>query len=329
MNRLNIIKLKHLSPIHIGTGRESYDISAGELHSDTLSAALAAIGISTGRWKDARSLLDSISISSAFPYWDDIYFLPKPQGRLNAIIDGQQEHEYRKRLKEVHYVDLSLWQQLANGETLRLDSTQVQGQFLVAANKKIGQIRKSQVTQRVCVSRDGSVDAAPFFFDWHYYDSHAGLYCLVDAKDEATMKTIIDLFRLLGESGIGTDKSVGGGKFDVERGEIKLPEPDGADSTMLLSLYIPTKEEFMGLLDDTPRYTLLHRGGYMAGSSIENFRHLRKKAIYALGVGSVFHTTKKLNGKVVDVRPDWNNDAMHPVYRSGKALTIKIKTNVL
>ena len=44
-----IIKLKNLSPLHIGTGKENYDFSATELQSDTLSAALAAIRVQRGK----------------------------------------------------------------------------------------------------------------------------------------------------------------------------------------------------------------------------------------------------------------------------------------
>lgn len=328
MPRLKVIKLCNLSPIHIGTGRESYDVSAGELHSDTLSAALAAVGISTGMCSDAKALLSSLKISSAFPYWNDCFFLPKPQGRLNVVVDGQEEHEYRKRLKAVKYVEASLWQTLAAGKTLHITAHQVKGQFLIPSQREIGEIYQSQVTQRVGVSRDGAIDASPFFFEWHYYDNRAGLYCLLDVDDDK-METITHLFEVLGENGIGTDKSVGGGKFSVAVDHMDIAEPKDADSTMLLSLYIPTEEEHQHLLEGTPRYTLLRRGGYMAGSSVERFRHLRKKTAYAFGVGSTFHTTRELEGKVVDVAPEWDDAEMHPVYRSGKALSIKIKTSGL
>lgn len=328
MPRLNIIKMCNLTPIHIGTGRESYDVSAGELHSDTLSAALTAVGISTGICGDARAFLSSLKISSAFPYWGDRYFLPKPQGRLKVVIDGQEEYAYRKRLKAVRYVESSLWQTMAVGKTLHVADNQVKGHYLVPSDMVIGDICKSQVTQRVGVSRDGAMDSDPFFFEWRYFDSRAGLYCLIDA-DTDMLETITRLFEVLGENGIGTDKSVGGGKFSVSVGNMDIVEPVDADSTMLLSVYIPTEEEHQRLLERTPRYTLLRRGGYMAGSSIERFRHLRKKTVYAFGVGSTFQTTRELEGKIVDVTPEWDDTAMHPVYRSGKALTIKIKTNGL
>jgi len=89
--------------------------------------------------------------------------------------------------------------------------------------------------------------------------------------------------------------------------------------------YSPTEDEFHGLLDGNPRYSLLLRGGYMAGSSIPRFQHLRKKSIYAFSEGSVFFTTKELTGKIADLRPDWDDPKMHPVYRSGLAFSIKIK----
>jgi len=328
MHRLKIIKMCNLSPIHIGTGREDYDTSAGELHSDTLSAALVAMGVQTGILDNVETFMSSFRISSAFPFWRDTYFLPKPLGRLNVVIDNLQEHEYRKRLKKVKYVEASLWQQLANGKTLHIGSEQVSGQFLMSEGVDLGEISKSYVSERVAVSRSGETDASPFFFDWHYYDNNAGLYCLLDA-DDTLMDCIVKLFEVLGENGIGTDKSVGGGKFDVEQSYLEITDAPDANATMLLSLYIPTEQEFEFLFDGTPRYTLLQRGGFMAGSSVEKLKHLRKKTIYAFGVGSTFQTTKNSSGKVADLAPEWNDPEMHPVYRSGKALTVKIKTDSL
>jgi len=43
MSEYKIIKFTQLTPLHVGTGKEDYDSSAGMLQSDTLSAALAAI----------------------------------------------------------------------------------------------------------------------------------------------------------------------------------------------------------------------------------------------------------------------------------------------
>jgi len=324
MPTYSIIKMCHLTPLHIGLGREDLDTSASELHSDTISAALASIGMSSGLVKDAKDFLNSVKISSAFPFWKDTLFLPKPQGRLEMSIRGQEEHMFRKRAKSIKYIDTAMWSDLSSGKALTIDEKQTQGGFLLAPGRQVGTICESQISQRVSVPRDNGEDTSPFFFDWHYYDESAGLYCIVDA-DEETMSLVERLFRLLGEAGIGTDKSIGGGKFDVSSGRIELNEPEDANANLLLSLYVPTEDEFHGLLDGNPRYSLLLRGGYMAGSSIPRFQHLRKKSIYAFSEGSVFFTTKELTGKIADLRPDWDDPKMHPVYRSGLAFSIKIK----
>ncbi|MCM1079533.1 MAG: type III-A CRISPR-associated RAMP protein Csm4 [Bacteroidales bacterium] len=323
---LSIIKMYNLSPLHIGTGRDNYDSSSLELHSDTLSSALAAVGVATGMPLNVEEFLTSFSMSSAFPFYKDIYFLPKPQGLLNVVVEDAEESECRKKLKKVKYIEQNLWKQLLTGGKPCISKSQIQGSFIVPRNKHLEPLFKSQVMQRVTVPRDGSKDAEPFYFEWNYFNKDAGLYCLTDAKGDV-LELMSRLFAQLGENGIGTDKNVGGGKFDVEiaKEPFSFDEPQDARRRMSLSLFIPTEEELNRLLDGSPRYSLLLRGGYMAGSSLEEFRHLRKKMVYAFGEGSVFETTKSLVGKVVNLRPDWNDKNVHPVYRSGRAVTLKIR----
>lgn len=324
MRQFNVIKMCDMSPLHIGDGRDCHDSSSLELHSDTLTAALAAMGIAAGAFSDAREFLSSFRMSSAFPYHKGDYFLPKPQGRICMTADdAEAAHKYRKRLKSIKYVEKTLWDKMLKGESLRLDAIQAIGDVLAPACSGAGSIRMSQVSQRVSAPHDGG-EATPFFFDWLYYAKDAGLYCITDA-DGGQMDLLIKLFGLLGEEGIGTDKSAGGGKFNIKCGTIEIDEPDDADCTMLLSLYIPTEEETGILLAGAPRYSILPRGGYMAGSSVERLRHLRKKGIYMFGEGSVFHTVMALGGKIVDLRPDCDDTEAHPVLRCGMPLTAKAK----
>ena len=65
----------------------------------------------------------------------------------------------------------------------------------------------------------------------------------------------------------------------------------------------------------------------MAGSIEDNFKHLWKESVYAFAEGSLFQTTEVLNGKVLDLSPTWNDKRMHPAYRSGKPLVVKVKMN--
>lgn len=314
--------------MHIGMGRESHDFTNSALHSDALTAALAAMKAQRGEQNSIYEFLQSFRMSSAFPFYKDELFLPTPMGRLNVRIKGKEEHQYRKGLKKVKYASLPIWKRLIKGESLELEEWQLKDGFISnnACQKELI-VSKRQVNERVGVPRSGSDDSEPFFFEWNYYDQQAGLFVMTDATD-IVLQEIIDLFESLGQQGIGTDKSIGGGKFDAAlAGSISFEESKEANAQMLLSLYIPTEEEVGRINLEESSYQLILRGGFIAGSSHEQFKHLRKKSVYMMDVGSVLLTSEPIEGKIVDLRPEWNDESLHSVYRSGKALSVPIKIN--
>lgn len=321
----NVIKLTHLSPTHIGTGKENYDFSDQDLHSDTLSAALAAIRAQTGNDKEICNFLESFRISSAFPFKGNRYFLPRIAGRINVKVKGEDEHLYRKRLKGIRFIELPLWSRLANGETVEVENEQLQRDILVCGTDEFSPVSKSGIVQRVSVPRFGEADAEPFFFEWKFYSPDSGLFCITDAAGD-TLEELVSLFKKLGENGIGTDKNVGGGKFDVEVSTISLEVPEDGDKRALLSLYIPDPKELDNIDLSNSRYSMILRNGYIAGSSDTKFRHLRKKSVYMFNEGSVLQCASDISGKVVDLRPDWNDSSLHSVFRSGRAFSIPIIT---
>lgn len=331
MATYTLVKFKNMAPLHIGTGKENYDFSSSDLHSDTLSAALAATRAQTSDGSDLKSFLESFVVSSAFPFIGNHYFLPKPHGKINVEVIDADEYVVRKKLKKLRFVEARLWNSLIAGKKLVVQSRQLEGAFLLSADfpeKEPMVLSKSQVNQRVVVPREDGKDAEPFFFEWTYFEKNAGLYCLLDAPADKK-KELFQLFERLGENGLGTDRSVGGGKFEVEKMELSIPEVEAADSTLLLSLFIPTEEELRLLNLEHSSYDLLWRGGYMSGSQESDFRHLWKKSVYMFNAGSVFCTTSPLHGKVVDLQPVWNDKRMHPVFRSGKPFVVPIKKIVL
>lgn len=323
MATYTIFKLKNLSPLHIGTGKENYDFSASQWQSDAISAALASVRAMQGKCDDIRGFLNSFVVSSAFPYINDCLFLPKPQGKISVVVQGKEEHEYRKKLKKIKFIESSLWQELISGKTLVVGSNQLQGEYLLPSTETdFAKPMQSQVNQRVSVPRDNN-DAQPFFFDWTYFRNNAGLYFIVEA-DEEKIKELKSLMEMLGETGIGTDKNVGGGKFEVEQANIQISNPANTNASLLLSTYIPTKDELPKLNLINSKYELIRRDGYLAGSSETDFRHLRKKSVYMFNVGSVFSTNEPLKGTIVDLKPDWNDERMHPIYRSGKPFVVPV-----
>lgn len=84
------------------------------------------------------------------------------QGKIKIVVKGKAESEYRKSLKKIHYIESELWQKLSRGETLELETIQqIQGDLLLKKEDGIS-VCKSQVSERVSVSR-ASEDAEPFF----------------------------------------------------------------------------------------------------------------------------------------------------------------------
>jgi len=329
MPTCNIIKLKNLTPLHIGTGKENqYDFASTDLHSDTLSAALASIRAQQGRTDDVSTFLNSFAISSAFPFFQNHYFLPTFQGKISALVNGKKDYEYYKQLKKLRFIALPLWDKIAQGQEITVEENQIKDDFLLEANTDFVKPFQSQVSQRVHVPREDSDSTDPFFFNWTYFHEKAGLYCLTDARNEK-FDELLNLFKMLGESGLGTDRHVGGGNFEVEPATLKLPDISDANYTVLLSLYIPVEDEISILNLKSAKFGLVLRGGYMSGSSEESIRHLRKRSIYMFGVGSLFPTTEPLTGKVVNLTPLWNDKRMHPVFRSGRPFYLPVKINDL
>lgn len=329
MATYTIIKLVNLTPLHIGTGKENYDFSASDLQSDTLSSALAALRCQLGKCKDVELFLESFTLSSAFPFVGNHYFLPKPYGKLKIQVTDSDEYTSRKKIKGLKYIESDIWQILMSGKELSISQSQMQDIYLLSnAPSKDNPFAKpymSQVNQRVSVPREDGQDADPFFFDWKYFNSKSGLYCMTDANG-VLLNEILDLFVLLGETGLGTDKNIGGGKFEVATESITINDVSHPNASMLLSLYIPTKEEISILDLVNSNYEILQRGGYLAGSQETDFRHLRKKSIYMFNVGSVLNTVQPLTGMIVDLKPEWNDERMHSIFRSGKPFTILVNT---
>lgn len=319
-----------MTPLHLGIGRDSYDVAASVMQSDMLSAALASVRALHGKAGSTLAFLSTFALSSAFPYDGKEFFLPRMKGLLPISVRHEEEKDYRKKLKKLSYISMPLWLKLAKGERLEIDDNQLQGAFLLAEGKADYHAPMTHVvTERVSVSRSGEEDAVPFMFDWTFFKHNdsdesktSGLYCLLKA-DIDTAKEITELFSELGELGIGSDKSVGGGHFSVETDTVDIPSIN-SDKQILLSTYIPTKEELDATDLQSSTYQLIHRGGFIAGSNNETLRHLRRKTIFMFDAGSILATGKSLEGAIVDLKPEWNSPEMHPVYRSGRPIALHI-----
>lgn len=331
MRTFHCIKLKFNSPLHLGRGiGEAYDTGSKLLHSDTLSAALTSARAQIFGSTHLYEYIQSLRISSAFPYYKNHFFFPKPMIKLNIEISEKDEHLQAKILKKLEYIELPVFEKLIAGKNVTVNEKQLSNnkKYLWAGDMAGESFVKKEVQQRVTVPRDLQGNSEPYYVERLFFDEEAGLFFLMDCNSDRILRETEVALKLLEDTGLGTDRSVGNGFFKYFKEEFSIHLPEDASWLMSLSLFCPEKEELPNILDADSAYLLEKRGGFISGSASEKFRHLRKKSIYMFTEGSVFKGSR-LHGKVFDLRPAWNDDQLHPVYRSGIPLTIPvIKNNV-
>lgn len=325
MRDFDIVKMSFSGPLHLGKGLgEAYDTSEKMLRSDTISGALASVFCQLFGSKDLPAFMEQYQVSSAFPFAGENMFLPMPQQKLQIEFTDVDAYGQLKKLKKIEYIESSLWQRLICGETLScsVKCLSADGRFLFADPAKVQMVYRDDLQQRVFVPRSGD-DAVPFYLERRYFAPACGLYFFIETANDETKRKVKILMDWLGTQGIGTDKSVGNGHFEASFSKVSLDLPKQANARVLISLTCPEPGSLSEELLQASTYQLVKRGGFIAGTNDDRFRHLRKKSVYMFTEGSVF-VGKAPQGKIEDVRPDWNDAALHPVFRDGRAFYLPI-----
>jgi len=324
MGKYRIVKLHSFSPLHIGRGLgDAYDIADKTLHSDTLSGAMASVYCLLNTNPDVPAFMNRYKLSSAFPFVNNHFFLPKPLVRMNVEFGNVDLYTQKKKLKKIEFIEYSLWQRLICGEKIvaMKEWLSADGRFLFDGIAIEQSPYIDHLQQRVFVPRNGG-DSVPYFLERRYFSSDAGLYFLLDVDPdfEPQLEQILDT---LGSIGLGTDKSVGNGQFQYEFGALEIDLPAASDHVVLLSLTCPDKQEISGEILQKSAYQLSSRGGFIAGTSKNQFRHLRKRSLHMFIEGSVL-AVSDIKGLIRDVTPTWNDQELHPVYRDGRAFALPV-----
>ncbi|MCL6524694.1 MAG: type III-A CRISPR-associated RAMP protein Csm4 [Thermoflavifilum sp.] len=318
-----IVKLQFNAPLQLSKGSIEYTYIDDTLHSDTLKSALFVCALQLFGKDDINdSFFDSFQIGSAFPYWNDVYFFPKPFIKLPLNIKDAPQTE-AKKLKKIQWVDQFLFERIILGEDNEITQKYLSkdGKFVSEyfETKSEALVYKVETQQRVQVKYNE--DAEPFFTSRIHFHKNAGLFVLIECSDSFFTEKLIPIFRLLGDEGIGSYKHLGNGRFTPSFGNLDMSVPTHATHQLCFSLYCPKKEEIEnGLLNDAS-YQLLKRGGYLANPEDESKMSWRKKSIYMFQEGSVFPAEVHIQGKLADVSPE---NFTHRVWREGRALFIPI-----
>src|SRR5690625_1435371 len=148
-----VVKLLFQSPLHIHKNKGDYDTSEEMLHSDTISAAMAAKGYSLYDSFDGKDFMNHITVSSAFPFYGDQYFFPKPMIRLPVTIEelpADESSAESKKLKKIQFIEQGLFEEIINGKDeviLSEDMIQAEGKYL--SRETLKKFIKNQTKQRM------------------------------------------------------------------------------------------------------------------------------------------------------------------------------------
>nr|HID14858.1 type III-A CRISPR-associated RAMP protein Csm4 [Anaerolineae bacterium] len=165
-----------------------------------------------------------------------------------------------------------------------------------------------------------------------WFPSGGGLWLLMRWRDD-WRQTGEQALQVLGDAGVGGERSAGHGLFHPHGPHTLsgLPDPAPGGRFLTLSLYYPTETELAQVLDGQGvNYRFQMRRGWMASpddsrdaeGNVVRGRALRRKAVRMFAEGSILRWPdgKTVLGDLADVTPDAFKT--HKVYRYGLAWAV-------
>lgn len=296
------IKLKFTSPLHIGYKEGAFDLTETTIHSDTIfSAIINCHSLLYDKDKTDNLINEGINenfkVSSAFYYIDDEYLYPRPFG-----MDFKKYVDDFKKEKKIKYISENI---LFNN----VKEAYLKGNMLLCKD-----IKKYVYTvrERPRATLDRITNASNIFYtSTCNFNEGCGLWFFVDAKEDL-IDEIISSIKLLGDEGIGGDRTYGYGQFEFECIEDNIKTIK--DKNLLLSLCIPDEKD---KIEDLLSYNIVERGGYIYSNYSKSKRHSLFRTIEE---GSTVKGNFK--GSIIEDTPEDFN--YHKVYKFGRAFLIPL-----
>lgn len=335
-----VYRLRPRAPFHFGERGVGLEASERIFRSDSLFSAIVSAVRELEGANEAEALLSPFLderreppflVSSCFPFVADVLLLPRPFLRPNLPRDPKVARLY----KNVQYVSIGIWQRLAAGlpldSDLRDENLYQHGSVWLRGEEAAGlrsrgltpdaSLWSTQVSPRVSLDRQTSASEI-YGCGRAAYSRGTGLYFLARFEDASLRPRVEAALRLLGESGLGGERSSGCGSFEPELPPIALEFPTGESPSAFAALacYKPTLAELRrGVLAPPASYDLVSRFGWVCSPE---GAALRRKDVAMLVEGSVTSGDRP-RGALVDVTPDGFQG--HRVYRSGLAFPVPVK----
>ncbi|HAX80745.1 MAG TPA: type III-A CRISPR-associated RAMP protein Csm4 [Cyanobacteria bacterium UBA11372] len=347
----------HFGELGIGLEQTSERVRSDTLFSGWISAYAKLFGK-----QEAGKLLKgyeqhpelAFRLSSTFIYRRKgnryTYYLPRPLVLPKGYPGSSEEDdlEFAKVYKKLNYLPLKIWHrwyqtdesfteddrdELISKAKARTEKEIDKGDLYHTGTFDYSKSFKFDLVPKIAVDRTnrGTNFYHTGFVKFHREpekDEDAGLYFLVsfphlfDQKLEHNLKISLEL---LGEEGIGGERSSGAGRFDTEWLDLDqlwtdILKPSNLINPhyCLISLYWE-KSLPNGLLRESACYEIMARGGWIA--SPFSGRQLRRQSIRMFAEGSVFPILPQ--GELADVTPK-EFKANHSIYRSGISVSLPI-----
>jgi CRISPR-associated protein Csm4 len=306
------VKMKFMGPVHFGYKEKTYNFTEYMIHSDTLfSGIINCMGLLYGK-DTIDEIIDKFvnneppfKISSAFLYIKDDYFVPRPFDlELSDILDF-------KKAKKVKFVPLEF---LLKHSVENKKEWDVSPTGLLISQKKYKNIVGEIERPRVTLDRVNST-CEIYYIDSCYFSENAGLWFFLDIFDESLGDKIKASIRLLGDEGLGGERTYGLGLFKADISENMAIGSLQESCYLLLSLFYPNKGE--KIAGNISSYGFIERAGYIY-SPWEMSK--RKKKVRMLTEGSIF--TSEPKGYTVDITP--KGFQIHRIVRYGIAYCIPV-----
>lgn len=335
-----IYTLHFTTPVHFGNaelGGKLEQVSL-EYTSDSLFSALCWELHQLGELDYLHEFCEkimqgSISFSDLLPYIEDtdndIYklYIPKPiciiepTGHVEedfSLQDARRVATERKQQKKMKYL-----------RTSEVDAymTALRNGTAYTSPMELGE--QELVEQVNCRGEE----PLPYYVGTYTFRQDAGLYVLVKYDDNTDFDMLLQVFELLGMTGIGGKRSSGLGKFTVEDtifledemgifGDVEtgIRGDDGTLYTMLEQTTSPLQMSLSTIIPNAEELSIVANGQYLlrrrSGFTLDHGTLRKRNSVYAIQAGSCFST--RLEGSIVVL----DDRVEPPVWRNGKGLFV-------
>ncbi len=313
------------------------------LHSDTLFSAVTHAMSRLGGLEDwlAATVLNpegaAVRLGSCYPFLDGTLFIAPPRNLWPPVPSP------KVRWRDARFVPLPVVRSLAaerpiNDEEWYLDGAS--GCLMPAAGDYRPGPCRVALRCRAAVDRVSQSAAAPHATACLEFVEGGGMWTIAGFADDAAKERwggrLRAAFRLLAETGLGGERSIGWGHSgepefdDAALPDFILPAPEpaatveeGAEQSAeapvgqwLLSMFTPAADDAIDW--ERGDYRVVVRGGRVESDSVSGEP---KRAVRMVEEGSVLVASAPMKGAAPDVAPQGFG---HPVFRSGIALAVPV-----